>query len=217
MEPIICSNCGLENSVDARFCARCDHPLGEHPSTEPVSQFDTPRARPAKDASESELDPSICPNCNHPNPPSRSICEQCQTPLREVVARAATPEELPERPGCITIFAILLILGAALVMALTLNSRETDPLIMTGSIVMALLIGVSSVVIVYGLWKQRNWARIGVVILLLLFSLVNVFAGLISLGPYGGFGLGALIVLLAFVGLPGLVIYWFARHKEYFY
>lgn len=54
-----------------------------------------------------------CSACGHPNPSWRSECEACKTrlagPMRAEYSRVR------ERPGCVTAYAILLWIAAALI------------------------------------------------------------------------------------------------------
>jgi class 3 adenylate cyclase len=57
---VICSNCGTENRVGAKFCMECATPFA-----------------------------SICPNCGAANVPTAKFCSECATPLGGGASRAA--------------------------------------------------------------------------------------------------------------------------------
>ena len=82
---MICSNCGTENRVGAKFCMECATPFA-----------------------------AICPSCGAANLPGAKFCSECATPLSAVARRAtatqppdAAPEAQAERRLVSVLFADL--------------------------------------------------------------------------------------------------------------
>jgi class 3 adenylate cyclase/tetratricopeptide (TPR) repeat protein len=55
-----CTNCGIENAAEARFCNQCATPLSR-----------------------------ICPKCTHPNAPDAKFCDECAAPLTSDVSKSS--------------------------------------------------------------------------------------------------------------------------------
>jgi hypothetical protein len=128
---------------------------------------------------------------------------------------AAQPTR-PARPGCVTAFAILMVAGAALlilrsILGIALSSSVGNYLDM-GDTALAefattACLAVPYLAVAVGLWLMKNWARIGVIVLLSL-NLVLLVALLFT----GALAFPALFGLL----VNGYCLYWFAAHGEHF-
>jgi hypothetical protein len=113
-----------------------------------------------------------------------------------------------QRPGCVTAFVLLNVVGATLLVlgqiftvALRTYVDEADIL----GLVTALVLAGLTVAVAIGLWQLKNWARIAIIVLLslnMLLLVVFVFSGILP----------AVIGLL----IDGFIIYWFATNKQYF-
>lgn len=152
----------------------------------------------------------ICPNCEQLVQERLEVCPICGHIIRfDPDSLLKRPDYLlsfssKERPGCVTAAAIIMALSAippALksLSVLTVIGRDSDFFLF-----LAYLWGdiILSLVLAWGLWHLKNWARILVIILL-------------SLAVVGGLvvsDLGGIILLVIF----GYIIYWFAAHGEYF-
>jgi class 3 adenylate cyclase len=82
---VICSNCGTENRVGAKFCMECATPFA-----------------------------AVCPNCGAANLPGAKFCSECATPMGGAAPRptaaptpAAAPEAIAERRLVSVLFADL--------------------------------------------------------------------------------------------------------------
>jgi len=141
----------------------------------------------------------------------------------------STPSSARERPGCVTAYAVLLGIAAALI-ALggivggisMMADRYGSVLVGFVTIVIASVIAVLYFLLARGLWLLRNWARIIVIVLQslgILVSLLSMCGTLAaSSGSYGYQSNPGAAICGAVVGLAigGYIIYWFASHGEYF-
>jgi hypothetical protein len=144
---------------------------------------------------------------------------------------AASTESL-KRPGCVTAYAVLLILGAGLfaLVALSGGSAYADLGPGVGGIVTiaALVSAAVSVLIAVGLWQLKNWARILVLIVtglgtasgvLTLISVFLVPSGNVSPYLQSSYYTGkalSLITGLIGLGINSTIFGWFRRNKQYF-
>ncbi len=173
--------------------------------------------------SQSTLEKTVyCPSCGHPNPSWRSVCENCQ-------AQLATPDRpyAPahwERPGCVTAYAVLLWIGAALVgiggpiVGLAIASETGDGVLLS-LFIAAVAIGAAAlnVVIGWGLWHLKNWARILVIVFQGLGALSNLASLCLALGISSGeVETASLCSTIGGLALSSYIIYWFASNSEYF-
>ncbi len=120
----------------------------------------------------------------------------------------APQAELPRRPGCVTAFAVVIVLGAILGVLQQGMALLSLPYLDDGSMVgmaVACCIAVLYAVVAVGLWRLKNWARIAVIVLL---GLNVLLSGLLVLN-------GILPALLG-VAVSGACLYWFAANKKVF-
>jgi hypothetical protein len=126
----------------------------------------------------------------------------------KVTQGIAAQADQSQRPGCVTTFAILVVIGAILSalggIITVVSGPAGDGGNMIGAVI-ALSIAVLYVAVAVGLWWLKNWARIATIVLLGLSMLILV--ALLA----GGF-FPAVIGLL----VNAYCIYWFAANKEYF-
>ncbi len=178
MELPVCSHCGFTNRADSRFCTQCGQALDAAVAMEP-------HRVPETDPTASATAPTLAEAWGSPFP--------------------ATPDVqvLPSRPGCVTIYAVLLFCGAAANTIIGLSLLRTGR--MSGLIFLGLAI--AGIVVVTGLFRQKNWARIGV-ILLMCISIAGVATQALA-GDINPYALAALLV-------PASIIWWFATNKQYF-
>jgi len=170
-----------------------------------------------------------CSACGHLNSSSRLECEQCGTRLLSPDKPGDTPA--PQRPGCVTAYAVLLGIGAGLFVLAALGGvcgLTSDSGLGLGVgelLILAIGLGVACLYILLarGLWRLKNWARVTVIVLqslgvaVALLQVCGAIGG-VSGGVYGSeTGVGP-ILLGAVVGLAisGYIIYWFATHRQYF-
>ncbi len=170
-----------------------------------------------------------CAACGHPNPSWRSHCEKCTSQLVARLDRPAdTYTSMPpsvsaaprERPGCVTLYAALLFLGAALVaiVGFVVAARVASS---SGNVALSLaeLAGLWIVAALYfllarGLWRLKNWARIIIIVIQGLGVVVDFLLLCVSVGGSGN----AQNLISSLVGLVtgGIILYWFSAHGEYF-
>ena len=76
------------------------------------------------------------------------------------------------------------------------------------------MLGVANVIIAVGLFQQRNWARVGVIVLMVMSILSQLYSAFVGLSS------GAMeLVLPAVAGIivPIFILSWFARNKQHFH
>ncbi len=171
-----------------------------------------------------------CAACGHANPSWRTHCEKCTSRLVAADRAAAdtyyigappsasaTPRE---RPGCVTLYAALLFLGAAVVaiagfvVAARVASSNGNVLLSVGALIAIWIIAALYFLLAQGLWQLKNWARIIIIVFQGLGVVANLLAFLLSVGGSSraanlGSAVGGLIV-------GGIILYWFSVHGEYF-
>jgi hypothetical protein len=164
----------------------------------------------------SEIQTVVCPSCGYANPVGLAQCEKCRSDL---IARIDLLK-IPVRPGCVTVYAVLLFAGTALLVAgglpAFLLNRERI------STAIAFLVGLWAAagvifVVARGLWKMEEWARISIIVLQSLAILGSACAIVTSWA-----NLSAAVIptsmLQAVAGLviSAYIIYWFATHGDLF-
>lgn len=209
MTSAVCSKCGFTNRAEAQFCTQCGQALGAAPlgpkensdlpfadSTAALKPVDA-RPLPSATAQGAEV---ICSNCGMANATGSDVCRWCQMPLPPSAIKLKL---LSSRPGCVTLYAIALMLGAVANAVSALRFLEDRNTQVVGLVILG--IAVAGVTIAFGLLRQKNWARIGVILLML------TSIALLALQALAGamYALAGLIV-------PIFIIWWFAKNKEHF-
>jgi hypothetical protein len=131
----------------------------------------------------------------------------------------ASPQ-LAKRPGCVTAYALLLAIAAALVGGAVIFSLIVA--VLTGDTAgmplggLAILLALAAVefLIALGVWRLRDWARVAVIVVQSL-AIVTGLLGLVAALEGGDVALSLGGTLIG-VGVSGYIIYWFASHSEYF-
>ena len=173
-----------------------------------------------------------CPGCGHVNPAGLTRCERCTGPLIMPTGHYyANPNQRPDRPGCVTIFALLLMIPfclyvpAACYWSVNLLPPTQIPIwppavfiIITILVLAAILLAIISLTLALGLWQQKNWARVAVIGLIgisIMFTVCNLAFTLLRYipGASKAITLGASLAILA---VQGYIVYWFAQNKECF-
>jgi hypothetical protein len=128
-----------------------------------------------------------------------------------------------QRPGCVTAYAVLLWIGAALVglggpiVGITAASEMGEYALLTLCIT-AVAIGAAAlnVTIGWGLWRLKNWARILVIVFQSLGVLSSLASLCLVLGDSGTAEPTSICSTILGLAVNGYIIYWFASNSEYF-
>ena len=220
MDTSICPNCDTQNKTDANFCRACGYRL--QPTDAPAQELE-PMLSPVEvlpsSLAETDLaaldsgENTYCSRCGHENRSWRTVCEHCKAPLlKKNVTTKPDWTYSPNRPGCITVYAILLILGALANGATAVSSLDDD---VRFEGIFYLLLAVGGIAIAFGLWRLKNWARIGVIVFMAL-SILNLGLAVIAESISNGVELFVCALSLVGVALPAFIMHWFATHREYF-
>ena len=135
-----------------------------------------------------------------------------------------------ERPGCVTIYASLLGITASLIALFgiiagiaMISGRYGSGAVGLVIIVVAGVMAGLEFLLARGLWQQKNWARITVIVLQSLSVLSNLLSvcGTLGVSSYSSYGhrTDPTAVICGAIGglaIGGYIIYWFASHGEYF-
>jgi len=147
------------------------------------------------------VDAIYCSKCGAANASWRSTCEHCGMALLSPATGAAY-DTRPGRPGYLTTYAILTWIGAVIVLVGGLATMVSEGLLgLLGVLSAAVLI-----VVGLGVWRQREWARISVIVI----QGLSILSETISLVTGESTGLFEIAISV------GLII-WFARHGEHFH
>jgi hypothetical protein len=155
-----------------------------------------------------------CPMCGKSNPADAQRCLHCGASLTSPQSSGAATSSGPlsQGPGCVVAYALMLGfggIGSAFIGLLFLSEALRSRLSLTTALTLGYfsISGIALLSIAWGLFKYRNWARVGVVLVLPL----GMFATFLF-AVTGGSLLGALIQL----GIGGYILHWFATHPQYF-
>ena len=146
---------------------------------------------------------AVCSKCGFTNRAEAQFCTQCGTLLSPGAAEAVS---FSDRPGCVTIYAIVLFVGAVVNGVTAVQYLDATETLLVGLILLGLAI--TGIAVAFGLFRQKKWARIGVILLMcvsIVLLALQVFAGVLD-APFGLVG----------VAIPIFIIWWFATNKQYF-
>lgn len=158
----------------------------------------------------------ICPTCGGANRVGASICAHCSSnlvsPPDSRGTNLATPESdisppapsQRERPRWMTAAAVALFLMCVVIGFVGFLSG--------GLVVILLPLGILGAVCAVGLYGQRNWARLGLVVLLSLLVLVDLVLIVLGLESESRSWLQPLLSL----PLQLYLIWWLLRNRQYF-
>ncbi len=171
-----------------------------------------------------------CAACGHANPSWRTHCEKCTSRLVAAdkpgadtyyigapPSASATPRE---RPGCVTLYAALLFLGAAVmavagfVVAARVASSNGNVLLSVGALGALWIIAALYFLLARGLWQLKNWARIIIIVVQGLGVVIDFLLLFLSVG--GSLRAGNFVSSLGGLVIGGIILYWFSVHGEYF-
>jgi hypothetical protein len=189
-------------------------------------------------------DKNYCLHCGHPNPLWVDNCEKCFKKLTPVDGVDLSTRKINRsRPGCVTVYAVLLfiqagwsVLGGVLFMFIMnagmlsstpelseMGIENFRTLGTIGLILLFIIIGLTFLVNVlmgWGLWNLKNWARILVIALHGLGLCVTLGSIIISFIANTSRNTGNPMAMLfgGFFNLviAGTIIYWFLTNGDYF-
>jgi hypothetical protein len=134
-------------------------------------------------------------------------------PIQAASASVNPAAGIQPRPGCVSVYAVLLAIGAIIIGLGGFVLGSDDSFAGGGAVVViaiALVWAVLQFLLARGLWRQKNWARILIVIIGALSAVINLLAGCAarnSSATVSGIASGLVMAFIA---------YWFATHREYF-
>jgi RNA polymerase subunit RPABC4/transcription elongation factor Spt4 len=160
-------------------------------------------------ATESSAD-LYCVRCGTFTPATEPVCSHCGhdgPPFRGRSTAARFHEDAVERPGCVTAYVILSVVGTVFLIGLLVFAAglDLDPDLMS-VVWLAALIGTPiTLLAAWGLWRMRNWARWIVLITTGLSMTADAFEVLAG---------DASSVISLLVG--GIIVYWFKKNADKF-
>lgn len=153
-------------------------------------------------------DEITCPRCGAGNPPDRYACLECGALLKA--------ERLEERPGCLTAYALLLLIAGALSFMVGTIGVAWNPeqlLLGIATLIGGQLLGMALIAAAYGVWTLQPWARIAVMVLLALSILIALyFIAQVLLGNTAGGARRSMFVLI----VNAYTLFWFAANGRLF-
>lgn len=152
-----------------------------------------------------------CPECHTQNERWRTVCWHCGADLpvpKHIAARSNSAALEPERPGCVTAYAVLAVIGGLVSLAVTLSPQLV--LVLFG-----LAMSSFSLVLAYGLWHMKAWSRIGVIIFEVASTVLDFINIMRSSGGGSFVGRSPLAWLIDIV-VSVYIVYWFWINKERF-
>ena len=146
----------------------------------------------------------------------------------------STPAEKLKRPGCVTAYVVLLLLGAGIFVLTGISGgsaasyAELGPAVGTVITTVAFVIAAIYVVIAIGLWQLKNWARVIIMVVVGL----GVALGIISIaatifapppdvpaplrGAYSSQKVIGIFVSFVALAINSSIFDWFKKNKKYF-
>jgi hypothetical protein len=154
-----------------------------------------------------------CLMCGKSNPIDAQRCLHCGASLTspQSSGAATSPGPSSQGPGCVVAYALMLGFGgiSSAFIGLLFLSEALRRFSLGTALALGyfFISGIALLSIAWGLFKYRNWARVGVMVALPLGMLATFL-----LAATGGNLLGALIQL----GIGGYILHWFGTHPQYF-
>lgn len=181
----------------------------------------------------------VCSSCGHANPAWLTDCKNCGTklqlrsasPAANVAAshsvRNRQPFHTPERPGCVTVYAVLVgisgtlgILGGLGFGVFSLGDSRTNVGVGLFTTILIFGAGGFQLLLAKGLWDLKNWARILVIIgnsLALIGPILTLIYLMLTPNTLGrAETMPALIGGLVELAIAGYFVYWFSDNANYF-
>ena len=198
----------------------------------------------------------FCTSCGHSNPPWAKKCERCRAELEALPKLTVSGSR--ERPGCVTVYAALMAIGAVLTIVAgiifslsgammnqyideILSSSGLDRglpgqgfdsalltqilnIVIPVTLAITFLAGVFNLLVAWGLWRLKNWARILVIIVQSLGLLSYIYSLVVSvIAPSSASSdftmassYGTICVSLVSLAIGGYFVFWFVTNGDYF-
>ncbi len=187
-----------------------------------------------------------CTTCGQYNAAWRSVCERCGEGLVRASSSPVAAQSVRsgyyasaagysstgyktqayysrERPGCVTVYAILMVIAAALILfgSFALSGSSSgysygSASSLSGFVILIAIGGaIYNFIAAYGIWNLKSWGRIMVLIgvgLGIVSNVIQLFSGMSASGGSQGTLLGAIIG----IPLAAYVFYWFYNNGELF-
>jgi hypothetical protein len=214
----ICRFCGARFQISTNgYCTNCHKMVGVD---------DTNRC---SECGSEVLDPHVVSNLIQSPAPTQPVSQPIITPhIPQPIAAPYTPwVETKTRPGCITIYVVLLFLGAASflcggIVGSTNPLNESDRLFNIAAGISMGLVGLFMLVLGIGLWQLKNWARIAAIV----FQSLGIVGGIFS--TYAAITTSStalnqnvspfmtITVAIIAIAVQITIISWFVRNGQYF-
>ncbi len=189
----------------------------------------------------------FCSACGHSNPPWSKTCERCKAELEELPKPTVSGSR--GRPGCVTAYAVIVAISATLTIVggiifslsgTLMNQyfneirsfqgmdstllRQILGFMVPAILIITFLSGIFNLLIAWGLWRLKNWARIVVIVLQSLGILGNIYSMVTTFftppAANSEFAMassyGTICVSLVSLIIGGYIVFWFVTNKDYF-
>lgn len=164
-----------------------------------------------------------CTVCGHYNVAGRTTCERCGSQLAQLGRKAKEAAEvvIPGlRPGCVTAYSVLAVIGSFFVVV-NLIASVNNPLLSqyfgTGTILLQVGGVIISLAAGYGVWRMKNWGRLLVIaqgLYSIASSILTILSGSVAgMMPVDTF---TTIVLIVAMVITAYISYWFYSHRPLF-
>lgn len=162
-----------------------------------------------------------------PTPPINTSSPPATGPGQQAHAVMPADHPIPARPGCLTVYIILLGLDAVLILLFGVFfvaswgrsiffDDEIIWMILVAGIIFAL--GGFNLFLARGLWQQKNWARVATIVVHSLGLVMGTLSACATMASGSASdGIGAMICGVPIGLLIGIyIINWFSTSKTYF-
>jgi hypothetical protein len=214
----ICRFCGARFEITTKgYCTNC-HKMVEVDDSNHCSECGS-----------EVIDPHVVSNLTQSPTPAQPTSQPLPTASipQPVVTPSYPPTEAKTRPGCVTIYVILLFLGSISFLCggifgsiSPLTEPEGFPALAAG-ISMA-FVGAFMLILAIGLWFLKNWARIAVIVIQsfgIIMSIFSAYSALTTTSTAISQDLApsfTIVVAVIAISLQVTIISWFVRNGHYF-
>jgi hypothetical protein len=227
-----CPCCGNEIKAKARICRFCGARFEiatKGYCTNCHKMVNVDETNRCMECGDEIIDPHVVSNLIQSPAPAQPTSQPAITVTipQPVVAPSSTWVETQTRPGCVTIYAILLFLGSASFLCGGIFG-SLSPLIesegftnLAAGISMG-LVGVFMLILGIGLWQLKNWARIAVIVMQslgILGGIYSTYAVLTTTSSAPSLTVSpvlTIVVAIIAIALQIAIISWFVRNGQVF-